>query len=408
VTRRVERASGGLSAARSTGASAIVFAFFLAIGAAYIVAAKSLGVSALWTTLIPLLIISTYATILGFARFLRLRDDQAGDNLYYLGFLYTLTSLGVSLWQFSASGGAETIVTNFGIAVSSTILGVALRVIFGQMRQDPLEVERSARLELAEAARRVRQELDSAVLELSSFRRATQQSLAEGMLETQKQIDLVSETVVGALKDLSERSVAPFEGASKQAGDALAKLSNTLASGLEQNANRLDQETSHLASTAKEMTEAIKGIEVQLKSLQMPDGVIEIKLQPTIRSMTKALKDLSERLGAQVDHLQAAVTTSAAATQEATAKSQAASDQLYQTMERFTTLLASRQTAMQLSFDRLVAALQRPRDSNSPTPPRAPVGERPAPTAPSARPNVGSVMPEADERSSGWRPWARK
>ena len=409
MTSRAERASGGLSAARSTSASAVVFAFFLAVGAAYIVAAKSLGVSAFWATLIPLLIISTYAVVLGFSRFLRLRDDQAGDNLYYLGFLYTLTSLGVSLWQFSTSGGAETIVTNFGVAVSSTILGVALRVIFGQMRQDPLEVERSARLELAEAARRVRQELDATVLELSSFRRATQQSLAEGMLETKKQIDLVAHTVVGALKDLSERSAAPFEGASKQAGEALAKLTSTLASGLEQNAGKLDQETSHLASTAKEMTEAIKGIEGQIKSMKMPDGIIEIKLQPTIRGMTKALKDLSERLGTQVDHLQAAVSASATSTQEASAKSQAASDQLYQTMERFMTLLASRQASMQLSFDRLLAALQRPRDGNANPPPRTPAGERPvAPTMPAARPNVGSALPEANERAGGWRPWTRK
>ena len=89
------RISAGLSLT-STGASALVFAFFLAAGAIYIVVAKSLGVPALWTTTGPLLIISTYAIILGFARYLRLRDDQAGDNLYYLGFLFTLTSLGVN------------------------------------------------------------------------------------------------------------------------------------------------------------------------------------------------------------------------------------------------------------------------------------------------------------------------
>jgi hypothetical protein len=64
-------------------------------------------------------------------------------NLYYIGFLYTLTSLGVSLWQFSSTEGAETIVTNFGVAIASTIFGVALRVLFNQMRQDPVEVERA-------------------------------------------------------------------------------------------------------------------------------------------------------------------------------------------------------------------------------------------------------------------------
>src|ERR1700722_14574799 len=90
------RARSGPPITRSTNASAVVFAMFLAAGAAYIVAAKSLRVPPLWTTIGPLVVISAYALVLSFARYLRLRDDQAGDNLYYLGFLFTLTSLGVS------------------------------------------------------------------------------------------------------------------------------------------------------------------------------------------------------------------------------------------------------------------------------------------------------------------------
>ena len=31
---------------------------------------------------------------LSLRRFFRLRDDQSGDNLYYMGFLFTLTRLG--------------------------------------------------------------------------------------------------------------------------------------------------------------------------------------------------------------------------------------------------------------------------------------------------------------------------
>ena len=66
-----------------------------------------------------------YAVLLG-ARLFRLRDDQSGDNLYYMGFLFTLTSLAVSLYQFSAAGSAEQIVQNFGIAIASTIAGITL------------------------------------------------------------------------------------------------------------------------------------------------------------------------------------------------------------------------------------------------------------------------------------------
>jgi ABC-type uncharacterized transport system substrate-binding protein len=165
---------------------AILFLVFVSIGAAYIVWAKLAGAPGILVTVIPLGLMLVYALTLGFARYFRLRDDQAGDNLYYLGFLYTLTSLGVSLWQFSVNQGAEGIVTNFGIAIASTILGVALRVVFNQMRQDPIEVERTARLELADAARRVKQELDGTAFEFASFRRATQQMSEEALAETRE------------------------------------------------------------------------------------------------------------------------------------------------------------------------------------------------------------------------------
>jgi len=126
--------------AYSSGISAAVFMIFVAAGAVYIIAAKLGGVGRIFVTLVPVLTMIGYAVLIWSARSLRLRDDQAGDNLYYMGFLFTLTSLGVSLYQFNAAHAAEEIVQNFGIAIGSTITGIALRVIFNQMRQDPVEV----------------------------------------------------------------------------------------------------------------------------------------------------------------------------------------------------------------------------------------------------------------------------
>ena len=157
MARRPLQPSGALpEIAYSSGLSAVVFTLFVAAGSAYIVLAKLSGMGALYVTFVPVAIMLAYALLIWLARSLRLRDDQAGDNLYYMGFLFTLTSLGVSLYQFNAARAAEEIVQNFGIAIGSTISGIALRVIFNQMRHDPVEVERTMRLELAEAARRVR------------------------------------------------------------------------------------------------------------------------------------------------------------------------------------------------------------------------------------------------------------
>jgi hypothetical protein len=121
--------------AYSSVTSAIVFVLFVASGSAYIIVAKLIGVAQIYVTLVPVLAMIGYAVLIWRARNLRPRDDQAGDNLYYMGFLFTLTSLGVSLYQFNAAHAAKEIVQNFGIAIGSTITGIALKVIFNQMRQ---------------------------------------------------------------------------------------------------------------------------------------------------------------------------------------------------------------------------------------------------------------------------------
>jgi len=397
---------GGMAAARSAHASTAAFGIFLVAGTLYIIAAKSLGVSALWTTLVPLLIISMYAVLLALARYLRLRDDQAGDNLYYLGFLYTLTSLGVSLWQFSTSGGAEVVVTNFGVAVSTTILGVALRVIFGQMRQDPLEVERSARLELADAARRVKQELDGTVLELSSFRRATQQSLSEGIAEIKKQIDNVTKTVTQTLQDLPQRSAKSVENASKQIGEAVGTLASNLASSLDQSTVKLNTEASNLASTLGTITGTLKNVERQLKSVQMPDAIIEVKLQPTIKSMTKALKELSDGLGSKVDELQVAINALTTATQNVGRDSETALAVQNHNSERIIALLTStRDEFRQLANSLVAQQAQRGRDSEMPEHNERAADSNGALPGANRWTNIGSAATVTNAPSGRW-PWS--
>ena len=179
-------------AAYSSGISAAVFMLFVAAGSAYIILAKLGGISQIFVTFVPVVIMVSYALLIWLARGLRLRDDQAGDNLYYMGFLFTLTSLGVSLYQFNAARAAEEIVQNFGIAIGSTITGIALRVIFNQMRQDPVEIERMMRLELAESARRVRRELDSTVLEFGYVRRTAHQSATDSFKLVAEKFDEIA------------------------------------------------------------------------------------------------------------------------------------------------------------------------------------------------------------------------
>lgn len=284
------------ASAAAAHANSILFFAFMAIGCAYIVAAKFSGLPPVAVTSVPVLIMLAYAACVKFVPFVRLRDDQAGDNLYYLGFLYTLTSLGVSLYQFRADGPAEEIVHNFGIAVASTIAGVALRVVFNQMRRDPSDVEHAARLELSEAARRMRRELDETVVELAHFRRSAQQQVAEGFEHVRENMEEVSGRILSTFEDMTRKASGPFEAASESSGVVLSTLAQRISDSLDESARRLADENEKLAKGTGELTAALRTTTARLAEMQMPDKVIAVQFQPIAASLEATMKGFADEI----------------------------------------------------------------------------------------------------------------
>jgi hypothetical protein len=279
----------------------LVYFAVVLFGCGYIVFSKLHDFSAFFVTAIPIVVMMAYALLLAFARVLRLRDDQSGDNLYYLGFLFTLTSLAVSLYQFSATGSAEQIVQNFGVAIASTISGIALRIFFNQMRRDPIEVEHASRLELAEASRRVKRELESTVIEFSYFRRATQQSISDALDEVNGMLKEAKDRFVGQLDDFATTSSRPLTEASKRSGETIEDLNSRISKTLGTTVNQISEEVEELSASIAPMVKSIDGAVSRLAAVQMPDQMIEIQLAPIIHGLTCAVNAFSRSAEVQAE-----------------------------------------------------------------------------------------------------------
>jgi hypothetical protein len=301
-------------AAHAAGINTIVFMLFVVGGCAYIVVAKLAGIGQFSVTFVPVAIMLGYALLIGLAGSLRLRDDQSGDNLYYMGFLFTLTSLGVSLYQFTATRAAEEIVQNFGIAIGSTITGIGLRVIFNQMRRDPVEVERIMRLELADAARRVRRELDSTVVEFNHFRRSAQQAAADSFSQVVEKFDAISVKFVASLDDVTSKLTLPLETASRQSADALGELTKTMGTALATSTGHLAAETEKLSERAGAISAALDDVVAKLSAMQTPDRVIEIRLEPMAQTLAQAVDRFANQSDGQTEAVTDALNTANAAT----------------------------------------------------------------------------------------------
>jgi len=277
----------------------LLFFAVVMIGCGYIVLSKLREFPAFFVTAVPVVIMLFYALLLGVARLFRLRDDQSGDNLYYMGFLFTLTSLAVSLYQFSANGSSEQIVQNFGIAIASTIAGIALRILFNQMRRDPVEVEASARLELADASRRVRRELDSSVLEFGYFRRMSQQSMVDALVELEQLFATTKDHLAGLMADLARSTNKPLEDASKASSEAMAQLTSQTMGTIESASKQLAEEAARLSRSTQTIVAAVDDFVSKLAAVRVPDNIIEVKLQPLIQDLSRAVHAFDQAVARQ-------------------------------------------------------------------------------------------------------------
>jgi len=99
----------------------------------------------------PVLIICAYAAIVGSQPKAR-RSASDADNLYYLGFLFTIVSLGATLVGLKdGSSLAENLITSFGVALSTTIVGLFLRTLLLPHNIDIGQQDEAIKLQLHDA-----------------------------------------------------------------------------------------------------------------------------------------------------------------------------------------------------------------------------------------------------------------
>ncbi|WEX74143.1 hypothetical protein PYH37_001528 [Sinorhizobium numidicum] len=275
-----------------------IFALLTFCGMIFIWTAKLLDWHTTLVTFVPIGLMLVYFALSFASNGLRLHNEQAGDNLYYMGFLFTLSSLGVSLYRFAGEGSIDEIVRNFGVAVTSTIVGITLRILFNQMRRDPIDIERSVRHELAEMTRRVRTELDSSAREFSSYRRASNQMLSEGFEEIARQAERNGEAIRQAIEALSKEAIRPVRDAAENLAE-IAQANNGIleerarATGdiLETASSRLDAATNRLSEKIDAFGRAVEIVGRRLEEMRLPDQILRHELQPILASI-KELSDL--------------------------------------------------------------------------------------------------------------------
>jgi len=252
------------------------FLAFGAAGAAGIVLGKWLGVSPILVAVGSAAFMLLYACLVEWSGTGRLRSDQAGDNCYYLGLIYTLVSLAYAIFTFDPVGTATTIVQGFGIALTTTILGLILRVYFNQTRVDLIETEDTVRLELTEAAGELKTQLSQIIIQMNDFSHQTRQSLTE---------------LRSAIAEDLEGVAAKVRSAGEQASQSIEAQATETTSRMK----RLATATEKVAANLESHGESLKSIEAASRDMATSAGAIS--------QVATGTREALDELARQVQHL---------------------------------------------------------------------------------------------------------
>lgn len=247
------------------------------------------------TTLVSVLVV--YALVVAKTPRLRVRLDQAGDNAYYLGLLFTLMSMAVALYQFGEAlhagddkSGTAAILSNFGIALFTTIAGILIRVVLHQMRVDPADVESMTRIELSEASKRVKANLDVVSTQVAQFHDELRQRTSDAV---QSLIDLTS-------KDLSEFA------------SQVTAASSTLVEELKKSQTTVLDQAEASSNTMMAFTDSAEQAIGRLRAVEPPP----LKLATRLERVTESLEGFADQLRIANDRISEAGSVTSGSTKE--------------------------------------------------------------------------------------------
>src|SRR5262249_586812 len=145
-------------------------------------------------------------------------DEKFADSCYYLGFIFTITSIIFALFDLPSIGTRiESIAVRFGAAMVSTVLGLGVRVYLVSFERDAGDALREAEDAGVEASRRFREQLAISFERLRDFESEVDLAAKASIERVNLQVESLgrdhSQRMAGHFAELSARNQGALDAA---------------------------------------------------------------------------------------------------------------------------------------------------------------------------------------------------
>jgi hypothetical protein len=283
---------------------------------------------------LPLALMSLYIVVGLGRRRDDVTDEKFADSCYYLGFIFTITSIIFSLFDLPSIGSQlESIAVRFGAAMCSTVLGLGVRVYLVSFERDAADAFREAELAVVDASWRFAEQLGIARERLRDFE-------SEVDLAARTTVERINLQVEALGRDHSQRLEAFFAELSTRNREAVAAALLDLQSASERMAETVDGYTgavrASLAGTDTMVAGFLDALHKRLEGSMFPPDYFAKYLAAPLAQ----LRGASEEIATEVRRASGSVADSSQALVQATRR------------------LRERTTTIEGSFDTVVRLVQ--------------------------------------------------
>jgi methyl-accepting chemotaxis protein len=247
------------------------------------------SISAAFTAIIPITVMFIFLIITKFRSKHFIATEQLGDSFYYLGFLFTLTSLMAGLLSFWGNVDVgNQLLGQFGVAISTTIIGLTGRIILSQFRRPTEELTQAAETQLAQNVREFKIQLDSSIDMYKQF-----------TLELKNQNEKTFQDHTEQYTSYLKRSIEEFGKTNLEIIGEVKKASNEFLN-IKDSLKNFNETTNNLTQNLSLMNKDIQSVSTGLKNVvtifESSENNSVSNIKDGLAKLSLSIKDNSENI----------------------------------------------------------------------------------------------------------------